>query len=153
MIDRDAESKLVLYGSLRAGQASFEELGLASKLQPMGPVFFRGVLFDLGEYPGLILSISGKCTGELYRVSSQSVWSELDQFERYDPRDRRALDSTTNVGSLYTRETVPYEDANGQVIGYAQVYQFNGEIVDGVWRSGKAIAGGDWLKHIAARDN
>jgi gamma-glutamylcyclotransferase (GGCT)/AIG2-like uncharacterized protein YtfP len=134
---------LVLYGSLRAGQPSFARLGLGRRLKRLGPVRFRGRMYDLGDYPGVVLAPgAGLVCAELHRITDPGLLTELDAFELYRPNDPGPYDPSTGQGSLFVRETIRLGGVG------AQVYLYNG--VRG--RSEPPIiASGDWLAHLAAQ--
>lgn len=60
------------------------ELGLDQALQRLGPREIHGSLYDLGEFPGLVLG-SGVVVAELFKIRDSSVLSRLDKYEEYDP--------------------------------------------------------------------
>ena len=103
---------LYTYGTLRPKRQEF-------------PVYYfvKGVLYDLGRFPGI------KLGGEDFVVCGKVTvkdWGPVDRYEGYDPDDHER--------SLYIR--VPYLD------GF--IYEFN-RPVDGY----PVIPGGDWAKHHA----
>jgi gamma-glutamylcyclotransferase (GGCT)/AIG2-like uncharacterized protein YtfP len=131
---------IVLYGSLRRGEASYRRLGLERRLAFVRPVRFAGVLYDLGDYPGAALGGDGWIVGELYRIVDRSVLADLDAFECFDPEDPSPYDASAGTGSLYLRKLV----AAGRVRAY--VYEPN---PDG--RDHPVIPSGDWLAHRRGR--
>ncbi len=154
---------LVLYGSLRQGHRDFETLRLAETLQFCGPCQLKGVLLDLGDYPGFVLDhrsdLIGRSEharrlqilrGELYQFKGdpRPVLETLDKFERFNAPDLRRLQRWSNSGSLYVRRPVWLEQPRLK----AYVYEYNGEIFqDGRVRTGKPIPSGDWSLHVNAR--
>lgn len=59
---------IVLYGSLRGGQPPFRRFDLERRLAALGQVRLRGVLYDLGAYPGAVLERAhGRFVGGLVR--------------------------------------------------------------------------------------
>lgn len=74
---------LLLYGSLGSRESMHAELGLAKALQPLGPREIRGTLYDLEQYPGLVLG-PGVVVAELFKIRDLSVLSRLDKYEEYD---------------------------------------------------------------------
>src|SRR6185503_2336100 len=88
---------LFIYGTLAPEIAPATIRPVVGRLSPEGPATVRGALYDLGPYPGLVIS-------ERVGVVRGSVWllpedtrtlNELDRFEGYDPTDER--------GSLFLR--------------------------------------------------
>jgi len=79
-------------------------------LVAVSPALVVGTLFDLGEYPGLVLAGDGMVRGELYRVvpsAAGELFRRLDAFERFD--------ANRPSESLFVRRIVrlcwPEEDA------------------------------------------
>lgn len=84
MADVKTGDAIAVYGLLRAGESGFEQFGLAGAFAPLGPCIIPGTLFDLGDYPGLILG-EGRVAGELFGVRDASVMPRLDAYEDYWP--------------------------------------------------------------------
>lgn len=95
---------LILYGSLKRGLAGHVELSLAERLRFLRPVSFPGRLYDLGDYPGLRLALTGRVHGELYEILDPAVLPELDAFELCRPDQPEPYNPATGAGSLYRRE-------------------------------------------------
>lgn len=74
---------LLLYGSLGNRESMHTELSLDKALQPLGPREIPGSLYDLGEFPGLVLG-PGVVVAELFKIRDLSVLLRLDEFEEYD---------------------------------------------------------------------
>lgn len=74
---------LVLYGSLGKREPKHTELGLDKSLEYLGDREIHGTLYDLGEYPGLVLG-RGLVAAELYKIRDLSVLLQLDPYEEYD---------------------------------------------------------------------
>ena len=96
------------YGSLITGQSGREELpGIEKMISLISQASVAGTLFDLGDYPGLILSDRGLVFGEVYRIhreSTQQLLDRLDIFERFDPTNRSE--------SLFIRQMVRMVEPN-----------------------------------------
>jgi gamma-glutamylcyclotransferase (GGCT)/AIG2-like uncharacterized protein YtfP len=71
-------------------------LGSGSLLIGLGHV--RGVLLDLGRYPGLVAG-HGRVRGELYRLGGPEVLPVLDREEGYNFRRSRALVTLEDGGT------------------------------------------------------
>ncbi len=82
-VNASPDEFLLLYGSLGSREATHAELGLDKALQPLGSREIRGSLYDLGEYPGLVLG-PGVVVAELFKISDRSVLLRLDEFEEYN---------------------------------------------------------------------
>ena len=89
---------IAFYGTLMSGFDQLDELDARRQLRLLGPCRIAGVLFDMGEWPSLVLG-EGVVHGELFEVLDERVFAKLDPFEDYDPGDRRA--------SSYLRTRVP----------------------------------------------
>jgi len=131
---------LATYGTLMRDFEAQQHLGLADALTFVGPCRIRGVLFDLGSFPGAMppadvpkdlrasLTAPPVVHGELFRLEGRDVVSVLDQYEGYDP-DRPAT-------SLFVRRRTVLIEPEGQE---AFVYWYN-RSVDGKPR----LPLGDW---------
>ena len=75
-----------VYGLLRAGESGFAQFGLSDAFAPLGPCRLPGLLYDLGDYPGLVEG-AGSVIGELFEVRDPSVVPQVDAFEDYWPGD------------------------------------------------------------------
>jgi len=100
MLDcKDNSEYIFVYGTLRRDlQNPINEL-LRGYVRFVGRGKFRGVLYDLGEYPGAIYSEnpSDYVFGEVYAFDDKEyVFRVLDDFEDYSPDDCQQ--------SLYYRE-------------------------------------------------
>lgn len=129
---------LVLYGSLRRGQANFARLKLQAGLRFVRTVRFRGLMYDLGAYPGVVEG-DGEVTGELFEMRDAALLARLDAFEQYRPDQPDPYDAATGRGSLYRRTTIQA----GGVTAY--LYLYNGPATD----LGKAVKSGDWVRRKA----
>ncbi len=76
---------LFVYGQLRRGEIGYERLGLAGRTAWLGPARVKGVLYDLGAYPGLVLGGDRLVHGELLGFDDPALWAALDEYEEYDP--------------------------------------------------------------------
>jgi pyruvate carboxylase len=102
MVDTAGSLNLFVYGTLRddPGHEMFHVLARNAKF--VGEATVAGRLYDLGEYPGLVLSSerTDRVKGELYRLSEATAGntlSVLDDYEGMGPSEptpheyRRAL--------------------------------------------------------------
>ena len=96
------EDFIFFYGSLMAGQSGHQELiGIKTMMSRISQASVAGTLFDLGEYPGLVLGSRTLVLGEVYRIhpeSAQELLHQLDAFERFNP--------ATHSESLFVRRMV-----------------------------------------------
>jgi gamma-glutamylcyclotransferase (GGCT)/AIG2-like uncharacterized protein YtfP len=88
---------LLLYGSLGSREPKHTELGLDKSLEYLGPREIHGSLYDLGEFPGLVLG-PGVVVAELFKIRDLSVLLRLDPYEEYD--------HAKFEGSLFRRTTL-----------------------------------------------
>ncbi len=72
-----------VYGTLRRGEAND-----INRLQPaprhLGPARLRGLLYDLGPYPGLVLGGEAWVVGEVYAITPE-LEQALDRIEEVAP--------------------------------------------------------------------
>ena len=80
---------LFAYGTLQPGLAPTKIARVAAKLRPLGEGFVRGVLYDLGGYPGAVADPSaiGKIVGTVMELPEDGgVLEQLDRYEGFDPK-------------------------------------------------------------------
>lgn len=116
-----------VYGTLRTGLAGFAELGLVGRVTSLGPARVAGTLYDLGDYPGALLTGEGLIEGELLALSDTSVLHLLDEYELFTPENP--------AGSEYIRVPVLTE---GEAVN-AWIYVYNFPLEDA-----RLIVGGNW---------
>ncbi len=120
---------IAMYGSLMTGMGAREELNVGDQLVYVGRCEIGGSLFDLGNYPGLLLG-SGIVHAELYEIGSTAVIPRLDTYEHYDPDEPE--------GSLYIRRLVRLVQPDCD----AWLYEYNRDV------SGRpSISSGDWKRY------
>jgi gamma-glutamylcyclotransferase (GGCT)/AIG2-like uncharacterized protein YtfP len=131
-------NRLFAYGTLMTG-FSRRPLLKGAVLEARGRI--RGSLYDLGEYPGVVLEGTGWVHGELYRVPGMAErLSVLDQAEAYDAGDE--------AGSLFLRRRVAVLIGDGSS-REAWIYVLNEHARPPA--RGPRIQSGDWRAHLAAR--
>jgi len=102
MVDNSGSLNLFVYGTLRDDPANEMFLVLDRNAKVLGEATVAGRLYDLGAYPGLVLSSDGpdRVKGELYRLNDATAANTLlvlDDYEGMGPTDplpheyRRAL--------------------------------------------------------------
>src|ERR1700677_5401633 len=80
---------LFAYGTLQPGLAPTKIARVAAKLRPVGEGFVRGVLYDLGGYPGAVADPAAKrkISGTVMELpKDEDVLARLDRYEGFDPR-------------------------------------------------------------------
>lgn len=110
---------LFAYGTLQQKHAPQEILPLLERLRFVGEASIRGVLYDLGDYPGAV--IDPPCAQRIYGTVFEildivSTLSDLDQYEEFDPQ--------APSDSLFVRVLMPVELSSEQVLP-CWVYNFN----------------------------
>jgi len=131
---------LFAYGTLKPGHAPGEIGEAVGKLKPVGKGSIRGVLYDLGEYPGAVVdpSPTKRVFGTVFRLSDdEKVLRELDEYEGFDPN---APDK-----SLFVRSIHPVRLATGRTL-QCWVYFWN-QKKEGV----RALPGGRYQQAAPTR--
>ena len=118
--------RLFVYGHLQRGQVGYERLGLVKNTQWLGEAQVQGRLYEIGDYPGLILDGEEVVKGELIAFDDTALWAALDDYEDCDRDDPET--------SEYRRVEI---DMLGG--GRAWVYVYNRSVDDLVM-----IASGRW---------
>jgi gamma-glutamylcyclotransferase (GGCT)/AIG2-like uncharacterized protein YtfP len=93
---------------------------VVGRMQFCGEGSVRGVLYDLGEYPGAVVDESAnvRVYGAVFRIPEGSgVLEELDHYEGYDP--------TSPGSSLFARKRCEISMADGSVVE-CWIYEYNG---------------------------
>ena len=98
---------LFVYGTLHPDRAPEEIFSVARLLVPLGPATILGTLYDLGEYPALILNGKTKqrIPGTVFTLPDDpAALRALDHYEDFRPDDPES--------SLFlrTRQTVTLAD-------------------------------------------
>ena len=102
---------LFVYGTLRPALARGEPARLILGLRHCGTATVRGLLYDLGGYPGLVPG-EGAVRGDLLEITSPEQLAALDAYEECDGPD-----------PLYRRELMPVVRAEGEE-AFAWVYLY-----------------------------
>jgi gamma-glutamylcyclotransferase (GGCT)/AIG2-like uncharacterized protein YtfP len=109
---------LFVYGTLKPELAPPEVAAVMRKLKPVGSGVIRGLLYDLGRYPGLRLEATGnEVPGEIFELSDPAVLPALDAYEEYDPNNPKR--------SLFTRKQCLVRLKSGDVQLPCWVYEYN----------------------------
>lgn len=110
---------LFAYGTLQPGHAPSEIAPAVDKLEAIGKGSVRGVLYDLGDYPGAVLDSSTPRTifGTVFKLTKDaSTLRQLDEYEGFDPKAPEE--------SLFIRRIHPVELATGRVVK-CWIYVYN----------------------------
>ena len=133
---------LFCYGTLLRDAAPQSVSGLCRRLPRLASASVAGCLYDLGSYPGLVLSRDcddddvdaqpAVARGEIVVVQSSSDWLRLDSYE--------GVDHAHPERSLYNRvRTTATTDAGERVECWVYVYNRDvkqaAKIDSGCWRT------------------
>jgi|ERR1700757_868425 gamma-glutamylcyclotransferase (GGCT)/AIG2-like uncharacterized protein YtfP len=136
-----AERKRYLfsYGTLLPRLAPPEIKPTMQRLRRVGRGFVRGQLFDLGEYPGAILSRKGPTiAGQIFELPDDpEVLKRLDDYEGFDRSDPQA--------SLFIRQRRSVQREDGSKV-FCWVYIYNRPLT-----RARALRGGDYAKGRSRR--
>jgi gamma-glutamylcyclotransferase (GGCT)/AIG2-like uncharacterized protein YtfP len=124
---------LFAYGTLQPGLAPTKIARVAAKLRPVGEGFVRGVLYDLGGYPGAVADpgAESRISGAVMELpDDEGVLERLDRYEGYDPR--------TPETSEYIREKQIVELKTGDAVE-CWFYRYNRKP-----RDAQRIESGEW---------
>jgi gamma-glutamylcyclotransferase (GGCT)/AIG2-like uncharacterized protein YtfP len=111
---------LFAYGTLQPDHVAEEIASTVARFRTVGRGHVRGSLYDLGEYPGAILSASSqkRIIGTVFELPEDpDVLKQLDEYEGFDPRKPAA--------SLFVRKLHPVTLAAGRTVR-CWVYEYNG---------------------------
>lgn len=117
---------LFVYGTLRPALARDEPARLIVGLRACGKATVRGLLYDLGGYPGLVPG-EGTVQGDLLEITSPEQLAALDAYEECD-----------GPHPLYRRELMPAVRAEGDEV-LAWVYLYAGSLA-----AARLIPAGDY---------
>ncbi len=121
---------IAVYGTLRKGQNTLEPLKFLDAMKHIGSCKIQGTLVDLGAYPGLLPS-NNLVVGDLFEITDQRLWNELDRYEIFDPDNLAA----SEYERVYCRLAEPAIDA--------WVYFYIGDAA-----RTSVVESGDWSTHI-----
>jgi gamma-glutamylcyclotransferase (GGCT)/AIG2-like uncharacterized protein YtfP len=121
---------LATYGTLMRDFEMHERLGVEGHLTFVERCRWRGVLYDLGRFPGAVPGTE-IIRGDLFRVESSDVLRTLDEYEGYDPERASA--------SLFLRQHVRLVSPDR----VAWVYWFNGDP-----GAAPRVPSGDWAAYV-----
>ena len=128
---------LFAYGTLQPGCAPARMAAIVARLRPVGEGFLRGVLYDLGGYPGAVpvAGAESRIFGTVMELPDDiESLRGLDEYEGFDPKDPGA--------SEFVRERLKVERAEGGAME-CWFYRYNGlvsatqVIASGVWRKSR----------------
>lgn len=122
-----------VYGSLRRGNAGAMSVRFPNAVY-VAEGRVRGSLYDLGEYPGLVLDGAVSfVTGEVYQVDDDTL-TRLDKFE---------------LTSDYSRKQVEVEHGLERTVCWIYVPDRVAEFFGNY----ELIESGDWIAHVRSRQS
>lgn len=131
------DALLFVYGTLRAGSSN-DIARIAPAARHFTGARVRGLLYDLGAYPALLLDASaGWVAGELYAVPAHA-WPALDALEEPVTAER------PNGEYFKLEAEVELEDGSRRLVW---IYAANPAVL----KLDRPIAGGDWMTYAAAK--
>lgn len=116
---------LFAYGTLKPGLAPPEIAALTARLRPVGAGRVRGVLYDLGPYPGVVLDPEAETWVWGAVLALPEGDSLLEALDRYEGRE-------------FQRKVCEVELAGGSRLR-CWVYEFIGNL-----RGAKRVVTGEW---------
>jgi gamma-glutamylcyclotransferase (GGCT)/AIG2-like uncharacterized protein YtfP len=131
---------LFVYGTLQpqlaqSGITPPEIVAVVQTMQPVGPGHVRGVLYDLGDYPGAILDpqAESQIHGSVFRLANPA--SDLAFFDEYE-----GFDPVFPESSLYVRAVTDIRLADGSMQP-CWIYLYNRDIT-----SAKVLSSGRYSR-------
>lgn len=124
---------LFAYGTLQPGLVPATMSEVAQKLTPIGKGFVRGVLYNLGRYPGAIPDFHSpnQISGTVVELpEDRDILRQLDAYEGFDP------DSPETSEYVRERQTVELADGGSVECWF---YRYNLPV-----SGSQIIASGTW---------
>lgn len=123
---------LFLYGTLLPDLVPAELKPVVQKLRYVGDGTVPGRLYDLGNFPGLVLDATAqtRVSGGVFALPDVDVFESLDAYEEYTPAQPEA--------SLYVRVRFSVALSDGRTVS-AWLYVYNRDPGDRPW-----VQSGDW---------
>ena len=122
-----------VYGSLRRGNAGAMSVRFPNAVY-VAEGRVRGSLYDLGEYPGLVMDGAASfVTGEVYQVDDDTL-NRLDKFE---------------LTSDYSRKQVEVEHG----LERTDCWIYVPDRVAEFFGDHELIESGDWIAHVRSRQS
>jgi gamma-glutamylcyclotransferase (GGCT)/AIG2-like uncharacterized protein YtfP len=131
---------LFVYGTLSPRHAPPEIAATVRRLRPVGSASVPGQLYDLGEYPGAVLSKTARSQirGEVFELPTDAkTLSSLDDYEGFEP--------AKPTSSLFVRRAWPVMMDDGTRLR-CWVYVYNGDL-----RQAQPVRNGRYSRRRRAR--
>jgi gamma-glutamylcyclotransferase (GGCT)/AIG2-like uncharacterized protein YtfP len=114
--------RLFVYGTLHPERAPVEIAEVARRLRSLGKARVRGALYDLGEYPGVVMGPQdrGVVQGEVFLLpEDDDTLARMDAYEGFDVGDL--------AGSLFVRREVRARMEDGaELVCWIYLYNQSG---------------------------
>jgi pyruvate carboxylase len=113
---------LFTYGTLSTGVIPREIAPTFKKLKYVGDGVVNGKLYDLGDFPGIVLSKSprNKVHGHIFELPDDpSILANLDEYEEFSAQ--------RHASSLFIRKQIPVQIAGGTRVK-CWIYVYNREV-------------------------
>lgn len=128
---------IFVYGTLKLGGFYADQFDSFRIDSVKGHI--EGNLYDLGSFPGILLSGKNKVHGELHKYSEfDTVIKLMDQIEGYRGEnhpdnfyERKAVEVTTETGEII--EAVTYSLAAKQLLDIVEKGGDSMKVKDGTW--------------------
>lgn len=127
---------LFVYGTLlQPGNPFADYLSQHCNYLTQGKI--KGLLYDIGEYPGFILNNhAAYVIGSIYQIDNEAILKELDAYEGVGPDEEQP--------NLYLRLSLPVETETCVVQAWVYVYNLP---VNGL----PQIKSGNYAEHLAQK--
>lgn len=134
-----AKRYLFSYGTLSPRHAPPEIAPTVRRFRRVGKGFVHGQLFDLGEYPGAILTRNGsRIAGQIFELPDDpEVLNRLDEYEGFDRAHPQK--------SLFVRKRRYVQLQDGRKI-FCWIYGYNRPV-----KSARRLSGGVYSKAAQRR--
>lgn len=135
-----ADEYIFVYGTLRKNSNGPKSHLLSDHCQYVADGYILGSLYDLGNYPGVLVCEVPKSRvyGECFKVENSAiVLSELDEWEE--------CSASFPDPKLYLRKSCPVILSSEQKVS-AWVYIYNRDVTRHTY-----IRGGDYLTYLASK--
>lgn len=134
-----SDNFLFAYGSLITGTGVAAVDKIIAGAEVVGRGYIHGRLFDLGAYPGAILSKlpADKVFGSVHRIEARA-WPQLDAFEGFD--------ENAPAHSEFLRRKARVRGLDGRPSLQAWVYVYNERT-----HNAERILTGDYLEFLKMR--
>jgi gamma-glutamylcyclotransferase (GGCT)/AIG2-like uncharacterized protein YtfP len=114
---KNSVNHIVFYGTLCDINIR-KALKINDSLEFVSICSVSGSLYNLGEYPGLVLGKNSIITAQLYLIKKTSCIPILDEYEEYNPNNLK--------NSLYLRKMIELPEFDC----FAWIYEYNQKVME-----------------------